>query len=106
MTTASPTGIVFNSDPNGFLVNGKPAAFIMDTEDGTISAWNGGASTTLEVDNSANPAHGDPTVPPDEGVGAVYKGLAIGTRRTERRCSMQRISVTARSTSSMTNGSR
>jgi len=81
VTTASPTGIVFNSDPNGFMLNGKPATFIMDTEDGTISAWNGGASTTLEVDNSANPAHGDPTIPPDEGIGAVYKGLAIGTQR-------------------------
>ena len=81
VTTASPTGIVFNTDQNGFMVNGKPATFIMDTEDGTISAWNGGTSTTLEVDNSANPAHGDPNVPPDEGIGAVYKGLAIGTQR-------------------------
>jgi uncharacterized protein (TIGR03118 family) len=81
VTTASPTGIVFNSDQNGFMVNGKPAAFIMDTEDGTISAWNGGASTTLEVDNSANTALGDPNVPPAEGVGAVYKGLAIGTQK-------------------------
>jgi len=81
VTTASPTGIVFNPDTNGFMVNGKPATFIMDTEDGTISAWNGGASTTLEVDNSANSALGDPNVPPDEGVGAVYKGLAIGTQK-------------------------
>jgi uncharacterized protein (TIGR03118 family) len=79
VTTASPTGIVFNLDQNGFMLNGKPATFIMDTEDGTISAWNGGAVTTLEVDNSANPAHGDPNVPPGEGIGAVYKGLAIGT---------------------------
>ena len=56
----------------------------MDTEDGTISAWNGGASTTLEVDNSANPAHGDGSLPPQdqtEGIGAVYKGLAIGTQK-------------------------
>jgi uncharacterized protein (TIGR03118 family) len=81
VTTASPTGIVFNSDTSGFLVNGKPAAFIMDTEDGTLSAWNGGTTTTLEVDNSANAAEGDPNVPPDEGVGAVYKGLAIGTQK-------------------------
>ena len=42
VTTASPTGIVFNSDQSGFMLNGAPAAFIMDTEDGTISAWNGG----------------------------------------------------------------
>jgi uncharacterized protein (TIGR03118 family) len=86
VTTASPTGIVFNSDPNGFMLNGKPATFIMDTEDGTISAWNSGAgtSTTLEVDNSADPAHGDGSLPPEdqiEGIGAVYKGLAIGTQK-------------------------
>jgi uncharacterized protein (TIGR03118 family) len=80
VTTASPTGIVFNTDHIGFMLNGKSATFIMDTEDGTISAWNGGTSTTLEVDYSANPAHGDPNVPPDEGIGAVYKGLAIGTQ--------------------------
>jgi len=82
--TASPTGIVFNSDPTGFMLNGKPATFIMDTEDGTISAWNGGTTTTLEVDNSNNPAHGDGSLPPQdqtEGVGAVYKGLAIGTQK-------------------------
>jgi uncharacterized protein (TIGR03118 family) len=78
VTTASPTGIVFNSDHNGFMLNGKAATFIMDTEDGTISAWNGGNMTTLEVDYSASAAHGDDTVPPDEGIGAVYKGLAIG----------------------------
>jgi uncharacterized protein (TIGR03118 family) len=81
VTTASPTGIVFNSDQNGFMVNGAPAAFIMDTEDGTISAWNGGATTTLEVDNSANAAEGDPNVTPGEGIGAVYKGLATGTQK-------------------------
>ena len=55
----------------------------MDTEDGTISAWNGGTTTTLEVDNSNNPAHGDDSLPPQdqtEGIGAVYKGLAIGTQ--------------------------
>jgi DNA-binding beta-propeller fold protein YncE len=27
VTTASPTGIVFNPDQNGFMVNGKPATF-------------------------------------------------------------------------------
>ena len=84
VTTASPTGIVFNSDSNGFMLNGKPATFIMDTEDGTISAWNGGTTTTLKVDNSNNPAHGDGSLPPQdqtEGIGAVYKGLAIGTQK-------------------------
>src|ERR1700751_3755426 len=81
VTTASPTGIVFNSDQSGLTLNGKPATFIMDPEDGTISPWNGGTWTTLEVDNSANAALGDPNVPPDEGIGAVYKGLAIGTQK-------------------------
>ena len=83
VTTASPTGIVFNTDSSGFMLNGAPAAFIMDTEDGTISAWNGGTMTTLEVDYSADPAHGDGSLPPQdqtEGIGAVYKGLAIGTQ--------------------------
>jgi uncharacterized protein (TIGR03118 family) len=90
VTTASPTGIVFNSDQSGFNVNvnntDQPASFIMDTEDGTISAWNtnSGTQTMLEVDNSADPAHGDGSLPPQdqtEGVGAVYKGLAIGTQQ-------------------------
>jgi uncharacterized protein (TIGR03118 family) len=76
---ASPTGTVFNSDTTGFLVNGKAAAFIFATEDGTISGWNGGTVTTLEVDYSSNAAHGDASVETGEGVGAVYKGLAIGT---------------------------
>jgi len=34
---ASPTGTVFNSDPNsGFLVNGKAATFIFSTEDNDL----------------------------------------------------------------------
>ena len=89
---SSPTGMVFNPfaerDPTGFLVNGKPAAFIMDTEDGTISAWNPSLvtatsdKTMLEVDNSKNAVEGDGALPQQdqgEGIGAVYKGLAIGT---------------------------
>ncbi len=80
--TAAPTGIVFNvfnnTNTSDFLINGKPALFIFDTEDGTISAWNSTLVTTpgspgspgtstamLEVDNFSN--------------GAVYKGLAMGT---------------------------
>jgi uncharacterized protein (TIGR03118 family) len=76
---AAPTGIVFNTDTSGFMVNGKAASFIFDTEDGTISAWAGGTETTLEVDNSNNAAAGDNTVNPAEGIGAVYKGLTIAT---------------------------
>jgi len=69
-----PTGQVFNSfaaaTPVPFLLpapNSKPASFIFDTDDGTISAWNGSvtASTAvIVVDNSKTQA--------------VYKGLAIG----------------------------
>lgn len=69
-----PTGQVQNnlstSSPVPFLLpapNGKTASFIFDTDDGTISAWNGSvtASTAVvTVDNSAKKA--------------VYKGLAIG----------------------------
>ena len=51
--------------------------FIFDTEDGTISTWSGGLSdiahAVLAVDNS--------TVP-DATNGAVYKGLAFGTKVT------------------------
>ncbi len=65
---ATPTGQIFNGTTSFQLAPGKPALFILDTEDGTISGWNPGVSPThaiLTVDNSA--------------AGAVYKGLAIGT---------------------------
>ena len=45
-TGGTPTGIVSNNTSD-FLVNGKPAAFIFDTEDGTIAAWNGGQSAVI-----------------------------------------------------------
>jgi uncharacterized protein (TIGR03118 family) len=65
---ATPTGIV--APPSGvtFNVNGQPGIFIFDTEEGTISAWTGGASTFLMVDNSPIPS---------AAAGAVYKGLAL-----------------------------
>ncbi len=72
---ASPTGQVFNSfvGQNAFeLPNNNPALFMFATEDGTISGWNGGTQSVLKVDNSANPFEGK------DGLGAVYKGLAIG----------------------------
>ena len=73
-TTTAPTGIVFNNT-SGFLVSGsgKPAAFIFDTEDGTISAWNGGNNAVIEVDNSGN---NFTETDPAKQTGAVYKGLA------------------------------
>jgi uncharacterized protein (TIGR03118 family) len=79
-TPAAPTGIVWNPTTNpstAFLVPGTnppiPAAFIFDTEDGTISAWAGGLTppnqAVLAVDNSATPT---------PAMGAVYKGLTFG----------------------------
>jgi len=57
----APTGQA-NNDTTAFLLgNGRPASFIFAGENGDISAWNGGASATLEW-------HTD---------GAVYKGLAL-----------------------------
>ena len=61
---SSPTGQVFNNTTAFVLANGKPAAFIFVTEDGTVSAWNGGTTSTIEADNSTK--------------GAVYKGMALG----------------------------
>jgi uncharacterized protein (TIGR03118 family) len=64
---STPTGIVanlINGVVAGFNVNRVASLFIFDTEDGTISGWNGaGTDAILAVDNSAR--------------GAVYKGLAL-----------------------------
>ena len=57
----APTGQVFNPNPANF----GGAHFIFITEDGTISAWSGGTSAVLNVDNS--------------GLTSVYKGLAMAT---------------------------
>jgi uncharacterized protein (TIGR03118 family) len=69
--TGTPTGQVFNST-TGFVItegaNSGPAAFLFDTEDGTISGWNSSVDPTKAVIavnlNSA---------------GAVFKGLATYT---------------------------
>jgi uncharacterized protein (TIGR03118 family) len=65
---ASPTGVIANTTPE-FVITGSggqttAARFIFDSEDGTVSAWNGGLSSVVEATS------------PD---GGVYKGLAIGT---------------------------
>jgi uncharacterized protein (TIGR03118 family) len=62
----TPTGQVFNGTTSFKLANGNPAAFIFDTEDGTVSAWNGGQGTTAAIKVDTKGA-------------AVFKGLAIGT---------------------------
>jgi uncharacterized protein (TIGR03118 family) len=62
---SSPSGQVNNNTTVFLLPNGTTkASFIFATEDGTISAWGGGAASTVMVDNSA--------------AGAAYEGLAIG----------------------------
>jgi uncharacterized protein (TIGR03118 family) len=63
--TSVPTGQVQNGTGGFLLANGKAASFIFCTEDGTVSAWNGGGAATVMVDFSS--------------VGTVYKGMAIGT---------------------------
>jgi uncharacterized protein (TIGR03118 family) len=100
-TGGAPTGTVFNTASNGgaFKITGlnnkgqtisAPAAFLFDTEDGTIIGWNpaidptgkfagpngASAQAVIAVDNSGN----NFTQPnPDLQTGAVYKGLAIAT---------------------------
>jgi uncharacterized protein (TIGR03118 family) len=76
---ANPTGIVVNTSKTDFLLSeggGKPAAFIFDGEDGSITAWNGNLNpitqAVIKVDNSS----ADPTK------SSVYKGLALATRTT------------------------
>lgn len=70
------TGIVANSATTSFLFSTpanptpRPASFIFDTEDGTISAWA----------NAVDPAHAILLV--DNSATAVYKGLAIVTTPT------------------------
>jgi uncharacterized protein (TIGR03118 family) len=67
-TQGQPTGCVYNSTTGFAVAAGKPAGFIFDGQDGTITAWNSSVDLThalVMVDNSAS--------------GAVYKGLAIGT---------------------------
>ena len=75
--TAAPTGQVWNgrggfnvSETVGGMVKTGSAAFIIATEDGTISGWSPAVDqshSVLAVDNSAG------------GTGAVYKGLTIAT---------------------------
>ena len=61
--TGTPTGTVFNGG-TGFQLNGKPALFMFVTEDGTLSAWNGGTSATIKANTKS---------------ASVYKGAALAT---------------------------
>ena len=58
-----PTGQVQNPTAQFILPSGVKASFIFASEDGTISAWQTGATSITMVDNSA--------------AGANYKGLAL-----------------------------
>ena len=57
-----PTGTIFNSTTD-FVLGSHPAAFVFAAEDGSISAWNGGASATVVASKS----------------NGVYKGLALAS---------------------------
>jgi len=62
---ATPTGTIANSVP-GFTATGTAMArFLFSTEDGTISAWSGGAQAVLKADLSSS--------------NAIFKGLASGS---------------------------
>ncbi|MGA1981032.1 MAG: TIGR03118 family protein [Acidobacteriaceae bacterium] len=67
-TTASgpqgPTGQVAVPAGSGFQVGSSAAHFIFDSLNGTITAWAGGTTATVEVPNTT---------------GAVYTGLALAT---------------------------
>jgi len=62
----NPTGQVYNRTPD-FVISGtgNPAKFIFASEDGTISAWNGGSSAVIVADRS--------------NAGAKYTGIAIAS---------------------------
>ncbi len=60
----NPTGQVFNATTD-FVIpgTGNPAKFIFGSEDGTISAWNGGTTAVVVIDRAKQ--------------GASYKGVTI-----------------------------
>ena len=60
-----PTGTVANTTTGFILPTGGRAAFLFDSEDGIVRAWNGAQGTTAIV------------VADRSNVGAIYKGLAI-----------------------------
>jgi uncharacterized protein (TIGR03118 family) len=76
---SAPTGVVFNGSPD-FVIpkakggDGKPASFIFVTEDGTISAWDGGAGTNavLLVNHSPDAVYKGCTTADVKGVRYLY----------------------------------
>jgi uncharacterized protein (TIGR03118 family) len=69
---SSPTGIVFSSSQTDFVVKKGTtegaSAFIFATEQGTIAGWNPTVNLTAAVTRVNN-----------SGLGAIYKGLALGS---------------------------
>lgn len=65
--TGTPTGQVFNGTTDFQITPGNPAHFIFVTEDGTISAWNGGPSAVIMVNTHS---------------ASVFKGVALATAST------------------------
>jgi uncharacterized protein (TIGR03118 family) len=59
----APTGMVANGTHGFSILGGAPARFLFASEDGTISAWNGGPQAQVVITTA----------------GAVYKGIAIAT---------------------------
>lgn len=62
----TPTGQIFNGTSGFQLPNGKPAAFLFVTEDGTLQGWNGGNTATIIPNTNTHSA-------------SVYKGMAIAS---------------------------
>jgi uncharacterized protein (TIGR03118 family) len=74
VTVPPPTGQTFTAAPDGQVFNPNSANFggahfIFSTEDGTISAWSGGTSAALKVDQSIF----------NSPINSVFKGLALST---------------------------
>jgi uncharacterized protein (TIGR03118 family) len=72
--TGNPTGQIFNPTPD-FVIPGTGAAarFIFASEDGTISAWNGGPSAILVADrNSAGSSYKGITMAQNNGANYLY----------------------------------
>src|SRR6516164_2552815 len=68
---SAPTGIVFNSSSNAFLLKpDSPAIFLFDGEDGGIWGWNPGVNL-LNAVLVVQPKS------PNKNTNSVYKGLAI-----------------------------
>ncbi|MGA7343087.1 MAG: TIGR03118 family protein [Terracidiphilus sp.] len=63
-STGTPSGTVYNGGTGFVLPDGKPAAFMFVTEDGTISGWNSGSSAVITVNTKS---------------ASVFKGVALAT---------------------------